>query len=243
MGYFDVDLLALQFRVPQQRPQLFPRPFAAFLLLSLVFVFNLGRSVIHGLAVRRHDESGIRRHDFIAAWKEQIEQAFLDARLGRLLHVVFPFRADHVDRNVDEVAHHRLDVAAHVPDFGELRGLDLDERCARQPRQASRDLRLPDAGRPDHDDVVGHDLLAEIFPDLLAAPAVAECDSHGLLGRLLRNNVLVQFGDDLPRRQFIVWHDPTAGLIVALAGSCLVRQQIAHRFGVSSSSTLISAFE
>jgi hypothetical protein len=65
---------------------------------------------------------------------------------------VFDFRlalaAHHVDRALDEIAHHALDVAPDVPDLGELRRLDLDERGAGELGEAARDLRFADAGGP-----------------------------------------------------------------------------------------------
>ena len=75
--------------------------------------------------------------------------------------------------DLDQVAHHRLDVAPDVADLGELRGLDLDERRLREPREAPRDLRLADAGRPDHQDVLRRHLLGQLGRQLL--PAHAGC--------------------------------------------------------------------
>ena len=66
------------------------------------------------------------------------------------------------DGGLDQVADHRLDVAADVADLGELGRLDLDERRLRQLRQAARDLGLADAGGADHDDVLRRDLVAQL---------------------------------------------------------------------------------
>ena len=100
-------------------------------------------------------------------------------------HFLEPLLAHHVDAELDQVAHHRLDVAADVADLGELRRLDLDERRLRQPRQPPRDLGLADAGRPDHQDVLRRDLLGELRRQLLAPHAVAQRDRDGALGRRL----------------------------------------------------------
>ena len=43
-----------------------------------------------------------------------------------------------------------------------------------EARQAARDLGLADAGRPDHQDVLRRDLLAQGFADLRPPPAVAQ---------------------------------------------------------------------
>ena len=73
-----------------------------------------------------------------------------------------------------------------------------------EPRQAPRDLGLPDAGRPDHDDVLRRDLLAHLRRELLPPPAVAQGDGHGALGRVLPDDVLVELAHDLFRRQPVV---------------------------------------
>ena len=74
--------------------------------------------------------------------------------------------AHHLDGELDQVADHRLDVAADVADLGELRRLDLDERRLRQLGQPARDLGLADAGRADHDDVLRRDLVAQLGRDV-----------------------------------------------------------------------------
>ncbi len=63
--------------------------------------------------------------------------------------------------DVGEIADDRLDVLADVADLGELGRLDLEEGRVGQRRQASRDLGLADAGRADHQDVLGRDLVAQ----------------------------------------------------------------------------------
>ncbi|MFN8583378.1 MAG: hypothetical protein U0163_20680 [Gemmatimonadaceae bacterium] len=47
---------------------------------------------------------------------------------------------------LDGSQHHRFDITTDVSDLGELRGLDLDERCARQLRQSTGDLRFDTVG-------------------------------------------------------------------------------------------------
>ena len=116
-------------------------------------------------------------------------------------HLLEALVADHVHGQLHEIAHHRLDVAADVADLGELRGFHLDERRLREPREPARDLGLADAGRPDHQDVLRRDLLGQLGRQLLAPHPVAQRDGHGALGGRLPDDVLVQFGDDLARRQ------------------------------------------
>ena len=80
--------------------------------------------------------------------------------LAHLLAAVSPRTS--CDGELDQVAHHRLDVAPDVADLGELRGLDLHERRLRELGEPARDLGLPDAGRADHDDVLRRDLVAQL---------------------------------------------------------------------------------
>ena len=129
--------------------------------------------------------------------KKQIEQPLVHLLLREILDFVLALVAHHVDGALHQVAHHGLYIATHVADLGELGRLDLDEGRARQPREATRDLRLSDARGADEDDVVGRDLLAHLLARLLAAPAVAERDGHGLLRLGLSHYVSVQLGHDL----------------------------------------------
>ena len=133
--------------------------------------------------------------------QQQIEDPLL-RRLPRLLaHFGDPLLPHHVDRQLDEVAHHRLDVAADVADLGELRGFDLDERRLRQAREPPGDLGLADAGRADHQDVLRRDVLGHLRRQLLPPRAVAQRDRDRALGLVLSDDVLVELGDDLARGQ------------------------------------------
>jgi hypothetical protein len=131
-----------------------------------------------------------------------------DAVFHLLLRLLLDFRlallADHVDGDVDQVTHHRLDIAADVTDLGELRCFDLDERRTGQAGEAACNLGFADAGRTDQDDVVRHDLLTEIIVHTLAPPPVAQRDRDRALRIVLSDDVLVQLTHDLPRRQLIV---------------------------------------
>ena len=90
-----------------------------------------------------------------------------------------------------------------VADFGELRRFHLQERRVGELGQAAGDLGLADAGGADHDDVLGHDFFGHFGRELLAAHAIAQRDGDGALGVVLADDVLVEFGDDLARRQFV----------------------------------------
>ena len=109
--------------------------------------------------------------------------------------------ARHAERDLDEVAHDLLDVAADIADLGEFRRLDLEERRLRELGQAPRDLGLADAGRADHQDVLRQHLLAQLLGELLAAPAVPQRDGDGALGVVLADDVAVELGDDFARAE------------------------------------------
>ena len=130
---------------------------------------------------------------------EDVEQALFGgvARLDR--DPLALFLAHHLDRDFGEVADHRFDVAADVADLGVARGLDLDERGLGQARQAARDLGLADAGRPDHQDILGRDFVAQLGRDVLPPPAIAQRDRHGALGVVLAHDIAVELGNDFAR--------------------------------------------
>ena len=186
----------LHFAAGQHGPHLLPRPLIAF-----------GR-----IGAARHGVEGRRGR------RQQVEQALLDAAAGFRLHVLaflFPHQADGV---FDQLADHALHVAAVVAHLGVLRGLDLDEGGAGQLGQPAGDLGLADAGGADHHDVLGGHLLAHVAFELLAAPAVADGDGHGPLRRVLSDDVPIEFGHDLPRRQvshsvFLRSARPSQGII------------------------------
>ncbi len=133
--------------------------------------------------------------------QQRIEHALFRG-IGRLLaHLRHRLVARHLQRDLDEIAHDRLDVAPDVADLGELRRLDLDERRAGELGEAARDLGLADAGRADHQDVLRHDLVAQTVRHVAAAPARAQRDRDGALGGVLADDMLVELVDDFLRRQ------------------------------------------
>ena len=173
----QLDAALLHFAGGQHRPHLLPRAFVAF-----------GRvgAVGHGVEGRR------RRG-------QQVEQPLLDAAAGLGLDV-FAFAFAHQPDGVfDQFADHAFDVAAVVAHLGVLGGLDLDERGAGQLGQPPGDLGFADAGRSDHHDVLRRDFLPHVALKLLPSPAVANGHGHGPLGRVLADDVPIEFFNDLPR--------------------------------------------
>ncbi len=130
------------------------------------------------------------------AWQKRIQHPFLGGVFGAMPHFAHRRFAVHFDGHVDQVADNGFHVAADISDFGEFGRLDFDERRIRQARQTPRDFGFADAGGTDHENVLGGDFVAQAFIHLHAPPAVAQGNGHGAFGRVLADDVLVQFLDD-----------------------------------------------
>src|SRR3990172_1852013 len=146
-------------------------------------------------------ERAARERLLRAARQQELEQALLGELLGLLLDPRGHLGLDHGHRELGEVPDHRLDVAPDVADLGVLGGLDLQEGRLGELREPPRDLGLPDARRPDHDDVLRRHLVAQLGGQVLPPPAVAERHGHRPLRPLLSPAVPVELGDDLDRRE------------------------------------------
>ena len=136
-------------------------------------------------------------------WKERlgadqrIEDALLGVELGLGLHLL-AFRSLHErEPHLEQVADDLVDVAADIADLGEFGGLDLEEGRAGELGEAAGDLRLADAGRADHEDVLRQQPPRASRLELLAAPAIAQRNGDGALGVALADDVAVELGDDL----------------------------------------------
>ena len=132
-----------------------------------------------------------------ALGQQGVEDAVFGALLGLGVHALLGLFAEHLHRHVGQVADDLLDVLADVADLGEARGLDLHERRVGQRRQAAGDFGLADAGGADHQDVLGHHLVAHGRFELHAPPAVAQGDGDGAFGAGLADDVTIEFADDL----------------------------------------------
>ncbi len=154
-----------------------------------------------------------------------IQHPFLGGELGLGRHALAQPLAGHADGDLHEIADDLLDIAADIADLGEFRRLDLEEGRLGQPGQAARDLGLADAGGPDHQDVLGLDLFAQPFGQLLAAPAVAQRNGDGALGLALADDIAVELGDDLARAEALGrrW-DLRDGLRLRACGSAVVHR-------------------
>ena len=100
------------------------------------------------------------------------------------------------DRLFHQIARDLFDVAADIADFGELGRFHLREGRFGQPREAAADLGLAATGRADHQDVLGRHLVAQVRPQPLPAPAIAQRHGNRALGILLADDVFVESGDN-----------------------------------------------
>ena len=114
--------------------------------------------------------------------------------------LAFPI-PDKPDADFNEIAHDAFHVASDISHFGELRRFDLQEGRARQFRKPSRNLRLADTRRTDHQDVLWQHLILQVASQLLPAPTVAQSYSNGALGVVLTDDVAVKFGYDFAGRK------------------------------------------
>ena len=136
-------------------------------------------------------------------WHEQLQESVLGS-FGRLVeHGRASLFSNHADSHLHEIAHHGLDVSTDVADLGEFTRFDLGKGSLGQAGQASRNLRLADTGRTDHEDVLRQDFLGHFRLELLATPAIAQCDGHGTLGVVLADDIFVELGNDLPGGEIV----------------------------------------
>src|SRR5207253_844327 len=141
--------------------------------------------------------------DLLRARQQQVEHALFGILLGLVGDFADLLFANQIDADLDKVANHRFDIAPDVADFGKLRGFDFEKGRVREARQTAGNLGFADAGRADHDDIFGNDILRHIGGQLLPADAVAQGDGDGALGGVLADDILVQLGNNLPRRHLI----------------------------------------
>ena len=105
------------------------------------------------------------------------------------------------DADFQQIAHDLLDVAADIAHFRELGRFDFQERRLRELGEAARNFGLADAGRPDHQNVLGQNFFAQFRAQLLTPPAIAQGDGDGALGVVLSDDEAVEFGNDFARRE------------------------------------------
>ena len=189
----DLDELVLELTLLEALAD----PFAA----SLILLRLLGLLVL--LLVVTAEEAAERVLQFLRLRHEDVKDALLGLLLRLVLHLFEALLTDHAHGGFRQVADDGLDIAADVADFRELRRLDLDERRAHELCETACDLRLADARRANHHDVLRDDFFLHGPGQLAAAPAVAQSDGHRALRLILADDVAVEFFYDLARRLFV----------------------------------------
>ena len=124
--------------------------------------------------------------------QEEVEEPLLGRFRGALGDARAALLLDEADRGVHEVARDGVDVAADVADLRELRRLDLDERRVHEAREPPGDLRLADARRSDHEDVLRRRVARELERESAGGATGPERDRDGALRLRLADDVAVQ---------------------------------------------------
>ncbi len=127
---------------------------------------------------------------------QRVNHAFFGCAVCFGFHVLAQLFTHHQDGTVHQVTHNLFDVTANVAHFGKLGCLDFQERGVRQFGQSAAYFGFTDTGRPDHQDVLGVNLVTQIIRQLPATPAVTQGHSHGAFGVVLADDVAIQFGYD-----------------------------------------------
>ena len=157
-------------------------------------------SISISLSLSSPARSFLRNASLVAALAEAPTSASSTRLFRRLLCLgldvlAFPVACQR-DGDLDEVAHDLLDVAADIPDLGEFRRLHFEERRTGKLGEAACDFGLADAGRSDHQNILGQDFFAQPLVELQPPPAVAQRNGHRALGVGLADDEAVQLGND-----------------------------------------------
>jgi hypothetical protein len=123
---------------------------------------------------------------------QRIQHAILGIGLCLGLDLFAALFARQTDPGLYQVTYDLLNVPADIADLCKLGCFDLYERCVGQLGQPASNLGLAHAGRPDHEDVLWHDLVTQTRLQLLATPPVAKRNGHHALGIALPDDMAVQ---------------------------------------------------
>src|SRR5450830_150077 len=130
---------------------------------------------------------------------QDVENPIFGRVFGACAHFFHLSDASLLDGNIGQIADDGVNILANVADLGELGGLDLDERRIGEPRQTPRDFGFTHTSRANHQSVLGSNFCTQAGLDLLAPPAIAQCNGHRPLGLLLANNVFIKFKNNFLR--------------------------------------------
>ena len=231
-AFFDLNLhdLFLQKPFSQAVERLFAKRHPRLLLL----LRGLGLLGL-GLSAAQKELERVHRTVLLLLLREQqFHKPLLGCRGRRVLHKLHALLFREPDRLLHKIAHHALDVSAHIADLGVLRGFDLDKRRVDELCKPSCDLGFADAGRPEHDDILRRDLLPQFGGQTASSVTVSERDRHRALCFVLTDDIAVQCVYDFSGRHGRI----TSTLILPL-----VKIQIDSAIAIASqtiSSALIS---
>src|SRR5665213_633671 len=163
---------------------------------------------VHLLGARRFDA---RRGNvlWIGRWRkrrsgeQQIEYAIFRRMFGALRYLIQFLFAHHVNGRLDQIAHHRLHITAHVADFRVLGSLYFYEGTAGETREAPRDFRFAHAGWPNHQNIFGEHIFGHFGREFLAAHAISKRHGNSTLRGVLPDNVLVKLDHNFARGEFV----------------------------------------
>ena len=116
------------------------------------------------------------------------------------------FPADHPDSIFRQITDNAFNIPANITDFGKFRGFHLDERSTDQFGQPAGYFGFTHAGGTDHQDILGNNLITQIFIDFASPVPVPESDGNGLFCFVLSDNEAVQLMHDLPGCQLLFIH-------------------------------------
>lgn len=194
----NLDLDVLQLAAHQLTAQL-----VRFLGDALLFL--RGQLRLLGLVAQQH-VNGVDR--LAVRVQDEVDDAILGKHGGARLDLLARLLLADADAGFNQIADDALHIAPDIADLGELRRLNLDERRIHQLRQTACDFRLAHAGGSDHQDVLGHNLLANLLGKLCAAITVAQGDRDRTLGVVLTDDIAIQLANDLFWRKFHIRHPP-----------------------------------
>ena len=217
LRYFDLHFPVIQLSRAKQGKKLlpgaFPQTFVLFRRLRLGgFLFS----------AREGPEKFGDARLFLRTREEDIHDALLRPFRRGILDLLDPALLDHRDGGVRQFPNDGFDVAPDVPDFSELRRLDLHKGRVHEIGKPPGYFRLSDARRAYHQNVFRHDLPRDLGGKGATAHSVPESDRDGALRAALTDDIPVEVRHDLPRRQpvgslFERRHSPIASTEMTLS--------------------------
>ena len=134
-----------------------------------------------------------------ALGQQRIKDAIFSALFGLRAHLGAGLRAVQLDGGIGKITDDLFDVLADITDFGKARGFHLHKRRIGERGQPACDFGFAHTGGADHQNIFWHHLIAQFRRKLRPPPAVAQGNRHRALGRMLADDVAVEFGNDLAR--------------------------------------------